>query len=650
MAPADRKFASTILRSERAQELLLKAVHDALWDWDLGKNEIQWNEGLSKIFGHSNPERTTTAEWGRDQIHPEDRERVQATVRSVLKSKAENWLCEYRFRRADGTYANVLDRAYVYWSSDGRMIRVLGAMVDLTPQKQAEGKVLERDHQLQQAQQVAKMGSWEMDLFSGVFHLSDELCRIFELPPGTPVDTETRMRLIHREDLPRVMDAAKTAISTGTKYQIDYRIRVPSGEKHIHARGEPVVSPNGEILKYVGIGQDITDRMQAEKAARENEEQIRQLQKMDAIGRLAGGIAHDYNNMLAAIRLNCELVMEEVTAEGRENVEQILGIVERGVSLTRQLLLFSRKQPQSKRKLNLNQSIQHFEKMLLRLVGDSIEIKTECDPKLSPIEADAGLMDQVLLNLVANAKDAMPDGGTISIRTNNFLMTGEWTPDPTQNLAPGPYVQLSIQDTGTGMTPEVQSKIFEPFFTTKPLGQGTGLGLSTLYGILKDHGGGINVYSEVGRGSVFKLFFPALKDSEPTSSSETLPSLSGKQTCVLLVEDEEDLRKSAEGILTKLNFRVLSAVDGHEAIRIFNEQPDKIQIMVTDLTMPGMSGMALAKTIREQSRNLPVVFISGYTENIDALNQELGNGNSHFLTKPFSGRMLVQTIQELLKE
>lgn len=631
-----------------AQELLLKAAHDALWDWDLMTDLVHWNEGLYTIFGYDIKGRTTTAEWERERVHPDDRARVLAAAAKTFASTTDSWTSEYRLRRADGTYATVLDRAYISRSRDGRVIRCFGAMIDITAQKEAELRVLERENQLKQAQHVALMGSFELDVVTSEVTVSDELYRIYELPPGTLLNASNRRKIIHPEDLSRVTAMLKTALREPDKYQVDYRVSVPSGIKYIHSRMEPVFSEAGKLRKYRGISQDITERINAEKSLKTNEEQLRQLQKMDAIGRLAGGIAHDYNNMLAAIQMYCELAREEATPAIAENLEQINSIVTRGAALTRQLLLFSRKQPRFKKPLQLNQSILHIEKMLRRLIGEMIHLDTRCAQDVWPIDADPGQVDQVLLNLVVNARDAMVAGGKVQIRTSNVSLGF----DVAQRLgiAPGRYVQLSIEDTGTGITPEVREKIFEPFFTTKAVGQGTGLGLSTVYGIMQEHDGAVDVESEIGKGSTFHVFFPA---SESKISPEVEFSSPPKMqvvpnSCVLLVEDEMDLRVSFEKILRQRGFRVVAASNGQEALALFEKHSTEIYLVITDMTMPEMGGLELTERIHRTHPHVPVIFMSGYTENHEESLVGRSRAPYRFVTKPFSSATLTQLIHELL--
>jgi two-component system cell cycle sensor histidine kinase/response regulator CckA len=373
---------------------------------------------------------------------------------------------------------------------------------------------------------------------------------------------------------------------------------------------------------------------------------------MDAIGRLAGGIAHDFNNVLGAISIYCDL-LDEYSNDPKtvvDHAHEIKLVTERGAALTRQLLIFSRKQLFQTQVIDLNILIQGLLKMLNRLIGENIQIVTKLEPGLQGIKADPGQIEQVILNLVVNARDAMPDGGEIKIETSNTMLTKDFT-HTHLSIVPGPHVSLSVTDTGCGMTPEIRERLFEPFFTTKPVGKGTGLGLSTAYGIIKQSRGTIWVYSEPKKGSVFKVYLPALEMSanppEPRKSSSSIVTGTGT---ILLVEDEDLLRALYSRALQRSGYQVLEASTGGDALEILGKKASEICLILTDVVMPKMGGIELGKIAKERYPELRVLYMSGYA------NDPIGDGafeasesELSFIQKPFGTSTLLAKIKRLLE-
>ena len=397
---------------------------------------------------------------------------------------------------------------------------------------------------------------------------------------------------------------------------------------------------------------DITERKSTEEALRESEEQLRQAQKLESVGRLAGGIAHDFNNLLTTIIGYSELISmeQDLTDTTREGIREIKSSAERAATLTQQLLAFSRKQVLQPQVIDLNRLITRLGKMLRRLVSEDIDITTKLDSNLGKIKADPGQVEQVIMNLVVNARDAMPEGGTITIETQGlYLDEGYHQHHP--EVTPGDYILLAVSDTGHGMDEKTRKHIFEPFFTTKEVGKGTGLGLSTVYGIVKQSGGYIWVYSEPEQGTTFKIYLPRLTGTK--KQQESLPGkgdpMGGAET-ILLVEDEEALRKMAGKILEGYGYSVIEAKNGIEALEIATKGDRlKIDLLVTDVIMPKMGGKELAGKLVEEYPKLKVLYISGYTDNTIAHHGMLDEGVS-LLQKPFSSQSLANTVREVLDE
>ena len=394
---------------------------------------------------------------------------------------------------------------------------------------------------------------------------------------------------------------------------------------------------------------DITERKRAEEALHRSEEQLRQSQKMEAIGRLAGGVAHDFNNILTGISGYSEMLLLNLPNEDllRQDVVQIQQATERAATLTRQLLAFSRKQVIQPERLNLNEVMANMDTMLRRILSEDIDLQTFLGPDLGMVNADPGQMEQVILNLVVNARDAMPQGGKLTLETANVELDEDCVRKHAQ-AKPGPYVLLAVSDTGVGLTSETQEHIFEPFFTTKKQGKGTGLGLSMVYGIVEHAGGFIGVYSEPGHGTTLKIYLPRL-DKSAEAAQSTRPSTSAEPgwETILLVEDEELVRKVLRRMLALNGYTVLEAAIGLEALRINQEHQAPIHLLLTDVVMPGMSGPKLAEALVPLRPEMKVLYMSGHTENAIVHHGVLEPGIA-FIQKPFRHSALLQKVREVL--
>ena len=451
---------------------------------------------------------------------------------------------------------------------------------------------------------------------------------------------------------PRVHDR-EWARELGLVSFAGYQLRAP-GEETLGVLAlfakHPIVSGEDAILDGLSSAVALAvRRAMAVDAQRITGAQLVQAQKMESVGRLAGGVAHDFNNLLTVVSLYSQLALNSLDATHplRHDLEEIRKAGERAAALTRQLLAFSRRQVLEMRVLNLNDVLDGLAKMLPRLLGEDIAVEMSLAPDLGRTRADPGQIEQVVVNLAVNARDAMPDGGTLTIETSNVTLDERYAREHAEAI-PGDYVLLAVSDTGTGMTAEVKTHLFEPFFTTKGVGKGTGLGLATVYGIVKQHQGHISVYSEPGQGTTFKVYLPRAKEeaevSAPTVKATSMPR--GSET-VLVAEDEWAVRGIALRVLKELGYTVLEAVNGTEALRVALAQGQKLDLLLTDVIMPEMNGKALAERLTVLWPGLKVLFVSGYTGETIARQGILGEGRA-FLPKPFSPEALARKVREVL--
>jgi len=413
----------------------------------------------------------------------------------------------------------------------------------------------------------------------------------------------------------------------------------------------PVKDASGQILSFVAVKRDITEHLRMRQEQSRLQEQLQQAQKMESIGRLAGGVAHDFNNMLGVILGYGENLLHQLHPGDplREDVKEIVEAGKRAAALTRQLLAFSRKQPLQPEVLDLNTLVRDIAKMLKRLIGEDIDLKLSLADELDRVMADPGQIEQVILNLAVNARDAMPGGGKLTIETANVALDETYAQKHV-GVHPGKYVMLAVTDTGCGMDKEVLSQIFDPFFTTKERGKGTGLGLATAYGIVKQSGGHIWAYSEPGRGTTFKIYLPqteAIQEPRPDAEKKEATASGGEH--VLVVEDEKNLRKMMKAMLSRLGYRVSLAANGGEALLLMEEKGLKPDLVITDVVMPNMSGRDLADRLQRNQPGLKVLYMSGYTDNA-VVHQGVLDPGTPFIQKPFTLRDIAEKIQAVLRE
>ena len=624
--------------SERRLRELVQSIDAIVWEAEAQTHQFTFvSQRAEQILGYPVGQWLSQADFWEQHLHPLDREQVVGARRQAIAEGRDHSL-EYRVLAADGRQVWLHDTIHVVLDAEGRPIQLRGVAIDSTKGKLAE------------AERMLLMTAIEQSA-DGIVITDAQGTIQYVNPAFSRVSGYSREEALGKN--PRILKSGKqdeayyrklwTTILGGEIWQDEITNRRSDGSLYPEQMTiTPVRDQRGKITHFIAIKAEVTERKRLEQ-------QLRQAQKMEAVGRLAGGVAHDFNNLLTIISGYGGLLLEHpgIIEPLRGYVNEIRDASGRAASLTRQLLAFSRQQVLAPRVLGLNAVVANIEKMLKRLIGEDIDLVTILGESLWPVKADPGQLEQVLLNLAVNARDAMPNGGVLTIETANVEMdsTSAQTHFP---LSPGPYVLLAFNDTGIGMDAETQARIFDPFFTTKEKGKGTGLGLAMVYGIVKQSGGYIWVYSEVGKGTTFKIYLPRTEDEvdESGPGQSGFKAQQGTET-LLLVEDEEAVRALVRNILKQKGYRVLEASRGDEALELAEQYWGPIDLLVTDVVMPQMSGRELARRLADLHPQIKVLYISGYADNAVWYQGGLNSGGA-FLQKPFSPEALAHKVREAL--
>jgi PAS domain S-box-containing protein len=530
---------------------------------------------------------------------------------------------------------------------------IVGAVVvgrDVTAQRRAEEGLRASEQRFRDVVASADEYVFEMDPAGRVTYISEAVEGVLGYRPDEVVGRSS-LEFMGPEEQER--SAAYLAERVAQRGKISHL-----QQEAVHRSGRPVwldisavpvLGDDGALLGYRGAALDITKRHLAEQERAALQSQLAQSQKLESVGRLAGGVAHDFNNILSVI-LTCASFVLEGLKEGdplREDVAEIEKGARRAAALTRQLLAFSRKQVLQPVSLDLNQTLREMEGMLRRIIGEDVDLVLALAPGLGTVRADPGQVEQVIMNVAVNARDAMPDGGKLTIETANVELDDAYA-GRNPGASPGPHVMLAITDGGTGMDEKTLARIFEPFFTTKEPGKGNGLGLSTVYGIVRQSGGSIDVYSEVGRGTTFKIFLPretAAATQAPAPPPPAARAVRGET--ILVVEDDEAVRSIARRMLARAGYRVLTAANGGEGLLACEAHPGEIHLLLTDVVMPQMGGRVFAERLARIRPGLKVLFMSGYTDDAIVRHGVLEPG-THFLGKPFTQADLLAKVRDVL--
>src|SRR5436309_1073051 len=596
------------------------------------------SQAATRLLGYGVPELTGTNALG--FLHPDDLALTARLCRQLLDQPGTPIRTELRARHKDGSY-HLVEAVAVNRLDDPAVGAVVANWRDITERLRAEQALRNSEQSYRSLVDGVRDVIFALSPGGEVTSLNPAFEEMTGFPPaewvGRPFEA-----FVHPDDVPLALDLFGRVLQGEPRPTIQFRILTRAGTYRVAEFSATAQLRDGRLTGILGIGRDVTERLGLEQ-------QLRQAQKMEAVGRLAGGIAHDFNNILTAITGHADLLLEDLGHHDprRADIDEIRRSAERAAGLTRQLLAFSRQQVLQPKVVDLNALVLDMDKLLRRLIGEDVELATALDPTLGRVTADPGQLEQVIVNLAVNARDAMPQGGKLTLETRNIDLDSSYRLEHSL-VKPGPYVQLTVSDSGIGMDEETQAHAFEPFFTTKPRGQGTGLGLAMVYGTVKQSGGFIWVYSEPGHGATFKIYLPRVdapvEPATPPAPVERPPR--GSET-VLLAEDEPAVRAIAQQVLERQGYTVLAAPSGADALALAAQHGATIHLLLTDVVMPGMSGRDLADRLTAQRPGIRVLYISGYTDNAIVRHGMLEPGLA-YLQKPFRPDALVRKVREVL--
>lgn len=636
---AEKRSIKKLTDTQKQLQQVVSTTNVGLWDWDLKTGKIFYSTEWKRILGYKDDEIGDEIEEWKSRIHPDDFSSVLERLKEGQHTSTQSGQIEFRIKHKDGLYRWIICSASAFYENE-KPARFLGVNVDITDIKQTEEKL----------------------------RLSEQKFRILvdEAPECIFIQTEGKFAYVNQTAVKTFGAESKENLigkPVIERFPLEFQEQVRNRMQILNVQRMPVPLAEESLLKLDGsrIFADISaipfefeEKNGALVFVRETtqkkrlEEELLQSKKMESIGRLAGGVAHDFNNLLTVIMSYTSLA-SRITADNEKlsaYLENIKTASDRAAKLTNQLLAFARKQIIAPHNLSLNEEIRKIHGLLTRLIGEDIEIKLFLHQELWTIKADEGQIEQILINLAANARDAMPKGGTLTIETDNVFLDESYT-SRHRDVSTGEYVQLSVSDNGNGMDKNVQEHIFEPFFTTKELGKGTGLGLAMCHGIVKQNGGHIWLYSELGQGTTFKIYLPRVFETEkPPKPNDPVTKLKGTET-ILLVEDEPMVRGISVETLKTFGYTIIECSSGKEAIEKSASFEGKIDLLLTDVVMPQMSGKELAIHLQEVIPNLKVMYVSGYTENT-IVHHGILEDEVAFVAKPYNINHLAAKVREIL--
>ncbi|NTU52260.1 MAG: PAS domain-containing protein [Chlorobiaceae bacterium] len=645
----DNELAKNKIRFRQA----LEAASAGVWEWDTITGENIWSDELWALHGLQRGDAPPSFELWASSIHPDDRERVIETVMRSAQAEVDLHV-EYRVRHSDGSIHWLMSRGKPERDERGHIVRYIGTIIDITDRKRLEDDVMQNQRRWDAILSQWRIGLWELDLkdYTGIHSLAD--AQIFGYESAeSEWSFDIFLSHVYHEDRPKLVEYIHNSVKNRVDYAFECRIVRRDGMlRWIRAMGKFKKDESGDAISVMGVVEDITERKEAELERQGLEEQLHQSQKMEVLGQLAGGIAHDFNNVLAAIQGNTELIINATpeTNPIQQNLTSISHAIQRSAEMVKQLLTFARKQPIQPKSIELDLELERMRLILRKLIRENISLRWQLNCPETVVKLDPANFIQIVTNLIINAGDAIDGQGSITLDTS--IVTTESCKELKRfgGNAAGDYVRIRIADTGSGISDHALPHIFEPFFTTKGIGQGTGLGLSMVFGSVKQHQGYITCETELGKGTTFNLFFPVVQESVgagDTSTPETRPVAPDKRA-VLIVEDEPEILKIICLMLENAGFKVFSAENGEDAIVLARQHAQEITLTVSDVILPGMNGVAMSTELQQLNPMMKFLFISGYSADTLGSYGRLRD-DVNFISKPFSLINFLNMVQTVLK-
>lgn len=650
----ERRLQKELVTTSDRLSLATEAAGLGVWDWDLQRGEIFYDEQLARMYGMPPESGVVDREDWLGLVFPEDRALILAAGRDAIDEDG-HFRSKFRVRRPDNTVRFMASHALVQRDDKGEAERMIGVNIDVTEEELSKKKLEESEHRYRLLAENTLDLIWQMDLELTFVYVNPAVHEMFGYTVEEFVDSplSEHCSASHFQEIKEIVwaELESPGDHRGLHFETEFLHRdgfpVP-----VEARAKILRDDEGRPRGVQGTARDITERLAALRREESLEQQLYQAQKMQAVGRLAGGVAHDFNNLLSVVLGFSELLQEDLDPESvhQDPVKEIYEAAFRAKQLTSKLLAFGRKQMLEFKVVDINQVIFAFERLLRRIIGEDIELVMDLEPSIPPVKADVGQLEQVLLNLAVNARDAMPEGGTLTLTTDLKEQLGPLV-EPPQGDTSNAFVVIKVADTGIGIEGSDLEHIFEPFFSTKGE-EGTGLGLATVYGIVKQHGGTIDVTSRKGEWTTFEIFFPITEPAGVDSGEREQEKLEpyktpSKEATILVVEDESAVKNLILKLLRRRRYNTLSASSAEEAQRLLQESTPALDLVITDVVLPEMSGPQLFQEIRSLQPGIPGLFISGYSEELLTGDKKIPEGVK-FVSKPFAVDAFLATVSEML--